>query len=206
MHTETLPKNTKEILEKLSSQKFIKKFYLSGGTALALQIGHRESVDLDFFSNEEFDTRILQVNLEKLGDLKDIQIDTGTLNCFIDGTQLQFLHYPCKLLEEKIAWNGIFLSSTLDIACTKLITVSARGSKKDFIDMHFLLQKYDLKFLLQKLKEKYADADYNTPHILKSLAYFEDANNQPTPKMHVDVKWEEVKNDILTKIKSSNTI
>ena len=192
MDSSTLPENTKEILDKLKGKEFIKKFYLSGGTALALQLGHRESIDLDFFSQDLFDPKSIQIELEKLADLKDLSQDRGTLNCFMEGTQLQFLHYPYKLLEDLIEWEGVYLSSVLDIACTKLITVSARGSKKDFIDLFFLLQKYDLNFLFEKLKEKYESTDYNLQHILKSLVYFEEARSEPMPKMHRLLVWEDV--------------
>ena len=81
-----------------------------------------------------------------------------------------------------------------DIACTKFITIMMRGSKKDFIDAYFILQQITLDELFLKMKEKYKNIDYNQPSILKSLVYFEDAENQPMPKMHKSVKWDEVKN------------
>ena len=74
-----------------------------------------------------------------------------------------------------------------------------RGSKKDFIDLYMIFKKYSLEDLFINLREKYKDIDYNLPHILKSLTYFVDAENQPMPKMHADIKWPKVKNE-LTKI------
>lgn len=204
MHESTLPQNTKATLEKLNNTDFIKKFYLSGGTALSLQLGHRESEDLDFFSQDGFEPSQLQQDLEKIGELEQVAQDKGTLNCFLMGTQLQFLHYPYKLLEDKIEWKGIYLSSVLDIACTKLLTISSRGSKKDFIDVYFLLQQYELKFLFEKVKEKYSDTNYNLQHILKSLVYFKDARSEPMPRMHKDVSWEEVEKLFIKKIREYN--
>ncbi|MBI3384687.1 nucleotidyl transferase AbiEii/AbiGii toxin family protein [Candidatus Gottesmanbacteria bacterium] len=201
MYTNTLPENTQKILEKLKEVSFLKNFYLSGGTALTLQIGHRESMDLDFFSQKEFNPQELQPGLEKIGQLNDLSMAVGTLNCFLEKTQLQFLYYPYNLLEDKINWEGIYLSSVLDIACTKIITISARGSKKDFIDMYFLLKEYNLPFLFQKLKEKYPKTDYNEIHLLKSLVYFRDAETQPSPKIHVEIDWKQVKEEIKQKVK-----
>lgn len=201
MYTHILPKNTKRLLKKLKSTQFIKDFYLSGGTALSLQLGHRESEDLDFFSRKDFNPQKLQQNLEQIGELKQVVLEKATLNCFLLETQLQFLHYPYKLLEDKLKWEGIYLSSVLDIALTKLLTVSIRGGKKDFIDLYFLLQQFDLKLLIEKLQEKYTKVDYNLAHIIKSILYFQDAQNETMPRMHKDIDWEEIKKDLVIKVK-----
>ncbi|HKZ35936.1 MAG TPA: nucleotidyl transferase AbiEii/AbiGii toxin family protein [Patescibacteria group bacterium] len=201
MHPEILPENTKKLLDKLANTDFIGDFYLSGGTALALQIGHRESDDLDWFTAKNFDPQRLQTRLERVGSLTAAQPDSGTLNCFVDEVQLQFLHYPYPLLEPKIDWQGIALSALLDIACTKLITVSSRGSKKDFFDLYFLLDRFELKSLFQKLPQKYPNTDYNLAHILKSLTYFTEAEIQPDPRMHQPLTWAQVKEKIILTVK-----
>lgn len=90
----------------------------------------------------------------------------------------------------------------IDIACTKLLTVASRGNKKDFVDIYFLLRDYDLNFLFSKLKEKYPHADYNIPHILKSLVYFNDADHLPMPRLHRQVSWPQVKKSLVDKIKN----
>lgn len=201
MFTNILLIDTKKILRDLKKTSIVQDFYLSGGTGLALQIGHRESQDLDFFSEKDFDVELLQVELAKIGHLESIQLDKGTLNCFIDNVKIQFLHYPYKLLEKKLEWEGIFVSSMLDIACTKLLTISSRGSKKDFIDLYFLLQTYTLAFLFEKLEEKYTNLNYDKLHILKSLIYFEDAEKQPFPRMHEEISWEIIKKEIEKAVK-----
>ena len=201
MHINTLPDNTEEVLNKIKNLSFIGNFYLTGGTALSLQIGHRESQDLDFFNQNIFEPEAIQRELEKIGKLENVEVAQGTLNCFLDNVKLQFLHYPYKLLEPFISWNGINISSKLDIACTKLITASVRGSRKDFIDIYFLLEDYDLETLLVKLSEKYSGINYNEPHILKSLIYFEDADSQPLPRMHKDIDWSQIKADIISQVK-----
>lgn len=186
-YTKTVPTVTQSVLEKIKIIPDIQNFYLTGGTALSLLIGHRESEDLDFFTKNAFQPTFLQQKLQQVGPLENVQIDEGTLNLFMNTVKLQFLQYPYNLLEEFIQWNGIHLSSLVDIACTKLITVSMRGSKKDFIDLYVILQQMTLEELFPKLEKKYTNVHYNYPHILKSLVYFTDADDQPMPRMHKDI-------------------
>ncbi len=200
-YPEIIPPDTQTVLDAIKHITVKNGFYLSGGTALALQIGHRESEDLDFFNMSSFSPESLQKDLLLLGSLTDVVLAEGTLNLFVGKVKLQFLYYPYRLLQETRDWNGINLSSMLDIACTKLITVGARGSKKDFIDMYFILQKMELKSLLGRVDEEYQGVNYNYPHILKSLVYFEDANNEPMPKMHKIVNWEVVKESLIKEVK-----
>ncbi len=203
MHTETLAPNTKAVFENLShNHAILDNFYLSGGTALALHLGHRESEDLDFFAQYEFNPQLLLNKLEKITTLTDISLDSGTLNCYAEEVKLQFLHYPYDLLETPTTFQNIKLSSVIDIACTKLITISARGSKKDFLDLFFILQEYSLTELFSMLPKKYTQTDYNLLHLLKSLVFFEDAENQPNPKMHKQVSWEVAKKHITNAVKN----
>lgn len=202
MFDKILPENTKKVLLKLKGQDFLKSFYLSGGTGLALQIGHRESEDLDFFSEHKFDSFKLLSDLKENYNIENSQASEGTLNCFLEGTKLQFLHYPYKLLENPIIWEGVNISSKIDIACTKLITISSRGSKKDFIDIYFLLKEYSLLDLITELGKKYNEIDYNLSHILKSLVYFEDARLEPMPRMHSHIEWVDVERTMLKEIEN----
>lgn len=201
-YPQALPQDTAELIDQLKWIKppFLKNFYLSGGTALSLQIGHRESVDLDFFSQKGFDPKKIQLELEKLGKLVNLEFDINTLNGFLAGVKVQFLGYPYRLLKPVIKWEGINLSSVIDIACTKLQTVSIRGNKKDFIDLYFILKNYSLKDLFRNLDKKYNGTDFNEIHILKSLVYFTNADSQPLPRMHKKIEWEEVKKSIIEKV------
>src|SRR5258708_38772933 len=110
-YTETVPQTTQSVLDKIKDISDVQNFYLSGGTALSLLLGHRESEDLDFFIKTSFQPQVLQQKLLEKGILENVQIDEGTLNLFIDKVKLQFLYYPYDLLEEFIPWNGIKLSS-----------------------------------------------------------------------------------------------
>lgn len=201
-YTNTVPQATSLVLDNIKNIPDTQNFYLTGGTALSLLFGHRESEDLDFFTKNSFQPTLLQQKLSRLGTLENVQIDEGTLNLFVNKVKLQFLHYPYSLLEKLIPWNGINLSSMIDIACTKLITISMRGSKKDFIDLYVILQQMKLKELFVKLDEKYRKVQYNYPHILKSLVYFNDADNQPMPRMHKDFSWEDIKDSIVNQVKA----
>jgi len=201
VYTQALPKGTKIVLNKIKVLPDLKNFYLSGGTALSLQLGHRESEDLDFFARYNFNPELLQQKLLSINTLENVEMANGTLNVFLENVKLQFLHYPYTLLEELVPWNDILLSTVIDIACTKLITISMRGSKKDFVDLYVILKQYSLAQLLTKLDEKYSGINYSHPHILKSLVYFKDADNQPMPKMHIPLDWGEVKNAITAEVK-----
>ncbi|MEX1061715.1 MAG: nucleotidyl transferase AbiEii/AbiGii toxin family protein [Patescibacteria group bacterium] len=201
---ETLSDPTAQVLKSFFDLKpdFLASFYLSGGTALALQLGHRESEDLDFFSTKPFSPQEIEQELLKFGSLSETELAQGTLNTFLRGVKLQFLEYPYPLLEPLVPWRTLKLSSLIDLACTKLQTIGMRGSKKDFIDIYFLLKKYSLPDLLAATKRKYRASDYSETHILKSLIYFVDAEEQPDLKMHQNVSWEDLKNTITTAVKA----
>lgn len=201
-YKEILPENTARLLKKLQKLDFLKSFYLSGGTALALQLGHRESEDLDFFCKNKFDPYLILHNLRQIGILENTETELGTVNTFLKNVGLQFLHYPYKLLETTVDYDGIALSSIIDIACTKLLTVSSRGYKKDFIDLFFILKQYSLADLFRKTSEKYQGIQYSQTHILKSLVYFKEADKQPMPKIHIKITWEKVKKTIILEVKN----
>ena len=169
---------------------------------MSLYLGHHESEDLDFFTSNYFDPIKLQPYLLHLGKLSNTELAENTLNTYIDSTKIQFLYYPYPNIEAFIEWNGIKISSMLDIACTKIITISIRGSKKDFVDLYFLLKKFSLSSLLDSVNQKYQGIDYNTAHLLKSLVYFEDAEQQPMPRMHQDISWNQIKTEKSSEIKN----
>jgi hypothetical protein len=203
-HTKTLLATTQNFITKLQQKKpaFLSTFYLSGGTALSLQLGHRISEDLDFFTSGTFKGFEYQHQLEEIGLLDHTELDDTGLNTNIDGVKIQLLHYPYPLLENPFDWDGLRISGKLDIACTKLITISSRGGKKDFIDLFFLLKEYTLQDLFGSLANKYTGIHYNKIHILKSLTYFVDADAQPMPRMLMNLSWDEVKDKIIESVKS----
>lgn len=199
MHKETLSKKTRIVLEKIVP--VTTPFYLAGGTALALLLGHRISVDLDFFSKDAFSVSLLVDQLNVLGDLKIEDQSESTFNGSLDGVKISFFHYPYPLLFSTIEYNGVSLADERDIAAMKIEAISGRGSKKDFVDLFVLLQKYSLKELLLFFHKKYEKFNYNKLHILKSLSYFYDADKDLEPVYIQPILWTEVKKFIKSVVK-----
>ena len=184
----TVEPHTLELLKRLSSKDFLSEARLVGGTALALQYGHRMSVDLDFFGNINGDDIDLKEQLREVGTLSVIK-ESKNINVFlIDGIKIDFINYPYQWIDDAVQENSIVLASPQDIAAMKVNAIEGRGSKKDFIDLYFLLQHYSLRALLDFYAKKYPE--YSIFRALMSLTYFEDAENQLMPKMFVDVVWE----------------
>ena len=198
MHPQTLYPKTKQVLKKLAHLPFLKDFYLAGGTGLALHLGHRKSIDLDVFS-DNFPKR--DVLLQNLAGLKPkvIQEAPGTLDLTIQGVKVSFLEYNYKLLEPTSTFEKVALASVIDIACMKLTAVSSRGSKKDFVDIYFILDKHPLEELLRMCQKKFSKVSYQELHIIKSLTYFDDADNDPDPDFLENISWATVKETITSK-------
>lgn len=193
MHAETINKRTKYVLEKIKTCEFTKDFYLAGGTALAIQLGHRESVDLDFFSRKLFSVSEMEKKMPLIGKYILDKKDERTLDGSLDGVKISFFHYDYSQLFPFLDFDNIKLADERDIACMKIDAVSSRGSKKDFIDLYFLLEKYGLSEIISFFEQKYSDIKFNKLHIFKSLTYFDDAEDEPMPIMIRSVDWEKVK-------------
>lgn len=193
MYKKVINQKTEDLLSKLTKSKIIKDFYLAGGTALALQYGHRKSIDLDWFNQKDFDTTELKRNLERLGKIIIESEEKNTLNLTINNVKLSFFGYPYKLLFPFLKWRGVKLADPRDIACMKLNTISSRGAKKDFIDLYFILKDYSLIELMRLFSRKYQKIKYNQLHILKSLVYFVDADREPEPIMLKEIDWQKIK-------------
>lgn len=162
-------------------KEFGKSFYLAGGTALALQIGHRDSIDFDFFSLDDFSTRVLFKKIEKAivkHSIKKIQEEENTLSVLVDNRiKISFFTYKYKLIEKLINAENVRLASVIDIGCMKLSAIVARAVIKDYVDIYFILQKTPLKRLLNAAERKFPDIDINL--ILKSLVFFNDIEEDP---------------------------
>ncbi|MDP2864070.1 MAG: nucleotidyl transferase AbiEii/AbiGii toxin family protein [bacterium] len=201
MHPESSDKKTKYILEKIGGNSLSKDFYLAGGTALALQLGHRQSIDLDWFSGQDFLNEKIKKNLVLLGNFKLLSEEKDTIHGTLDEIRVSFFHYGYKLLFPLIKFENIDLADERDIAAMKIDAISSRGSKKDFIDLYFLLKKYSLAELIDFFEKKYKNIKYNKLHILKSFSYFDDAENEPMPMMIRDIEWGKIKEVITDKVK-----
>jgi predicted nucleotidyltransferase component of viral defense system len=194
----TIDTTTLELLKKLMCFDEFKKMRLVGGTALALQIGHRKSIDLDFFGSIDFQsiyTAKTFANFNKIVILKS----SKNINIFsIDDIKVDFVDYNYPWLQNEIKTDGIRLAHVEDIAAMKLAAVTGRGSRKDFIDIYFLLHQYDLKEMINFYNKKYYDGSEYM--VLKSLTYFDDAEKDFEIQMIQKISWTNIKNYILNAV------
>ena len=199
LHYKTVNTKTLELLNKIQSVDIFKNLRLVGGTSLALQIGHRESIDLDFFGELNIDKFEILSALNNLGTV-EIKQSTKNINIFnVNGIKVDIVNYPYPWLEKTHLEDNIKLAGKSDIAAMKLSAITGRGSKKDFIDLYFLLQEYTLMEMIKFYEQKYHDG--STFLVLRSLAYFDDADQEPIPKMLKIVDWHKVKGVITEKLK-----
>src|SRR3989344_1269988 len=194
MFTKTLLPDTLRAIQLISGFPEIKKAYLAGGTALALQIGHRISVDLDFFTQEEFNETELSIKLATLPEFVQDGTAKWTVWGKIGKTKFSIFYYKYPLLDEVVPFEGIQLASLADIAAMKIHAIEDRGTKRDFVDSYFLAKKYTFEEMLGFYQKKYGVLEDHLYTILRSLDYFEDAEQESDmPKMLTEVNWEKVK-------------
>src|SRR5690606_15493434 len=147
----------------------------------------RLSVDLDFFGDCDLEELEITNILNRFDRVRIIKKSENILIYTVGSIKVDFVNYHYKWLSEPIVEDGIKLASMQDIGAMKLNAIAGRGSKKDFIDLHFLLERFSLRELIDFYKEKYPDGSEFL--VLKSLNYFEDAELQEMPKMLIPVGW-----------------
>ena len=181
------------LIDKISHvPELYNNFYLAGGTALTLQLGHRKSFDIDLFSKKDFNVeKYSQVILSLDG--KILREEKGTIDAVIDDVKLSLLFYPYKLLEKYHMIGHIRVADIKDIACMKVVAISQRADKKDFYDIYEVLKNMSPSELKELFLKKYGEKKINCYHILKSFFYFEDAEDSPDPISLNQTKWDEVK-------------
>lgn len=200
MYKETLYSKTEQVLEHIENNPIFKDFYLAGGTALALQLGHRKSIDLDWFTGEfPKHEQIKQAFAENAPII--IHESHGTIDMVIKDVKISFLEYKYPLLKPLVEFESIKMASILDIACMKISAVSSRGSKKDFVDLYFVMQTTPLSEIIEAFNQKFSQVSYQENHLLKSLVYFEDAEEDPDPDFLVDISWNEIKKAIENEVR-----
>jgi hypothetical protein len=179
---------------------YLSMFNLAGGTALALQIGHRKSIDLDLFTREEFDGAALLKNLEN--DFQEIEVLTltkGTLLTSIQQVKVDFLRFNYPVIRPLRIEKALRLLSPEDIAPMKFDAIAGRGKKKDFYDLYFLLDKMSLPEMFDLHREKFNLSTIF--HIVKSLTYFEDAEeDDDSVLVGKEITWDQVKKRIVQSV------
>ena len=200
LQSATVHPATLAILKRIMLMPILKSFNLVGGTALSLQIGHRVSVDLDLFSNNDFDNAAIIQALEPQGNLIVLVDNPPFLQMRLDDVKIDMLKYPYAFVQEYKEIEGVRLVSIETIATMKLLAIARRGAKKDFFDIYFLLERYSLAQLLAQFEETLPNID--TFHIVKSMTYFGDADEEVNPKMLIKVSWQTVKKTIEKKVEA----
>ncbi len=200
LQTRTVEPGTLGLLKELMAVPEIAPFYLVEGTALALQIGHRFSVDLDLFTLKPFDTSKLHETLNGIFDVSIESESSNMLITFINDVKVDFVKMSYPLLYASIEVDAIRMLEIRDIAPMKLKAVTQRGSKKDFFDIYFLLNNLSLEEMLGIFQEKFKQQ--TVFHVLKSLTYFEDAEKYADPVVFDNsVTWEIVKSTVRSAVK-----
>ncbi|MBR5037872.1 MAG: nucleotidyl transferase AbiEii/AbiGii toxin family protein [Prevotella sp.] len=196
---QTVEPHTLELLKQLMAESSLLDTRLVGGTSLALQYGHRSSVDLDFFGKLDDDMFVLRDCLKSMGQLLVIK-ETRNIRVYdLDGVKIDFVDYSrYPWLTDAVIEDGMRLASPQDIAAMKINAIEGRGTRKDFVDIYFLMQHYSLEGVLSFYQEKYPENSLF--RALMSLSYFEDAEKQVMPKMFSPVSWDEMKAYIIKEV------
>ncbi len=197
MHEKVLLKGSLELLENLETAdpSFFEGWVLAGDTGLALQLGHRISEDFDFFRLDAFERQALHAVFKGVGPpYETLQDGEKTLTVLVGGVKFSFFQIADPFLFKAMPYRSLAVADARDIALMKLIAISGRGSRKDFVDLYTLLRSGPiLQDYFDLLPKKYGAGRASTMHILKSLTSFDDAEQEPMPTMLEPFDWEECK-------------
>lgn len=198
LYLETVESSTLELLKKLQRLPVFEQTRLVGGTALALQLGHRKSIDLDFFGTIDCEAEYLRESIAGIASLTILKESPHIHIYIVDGIKVDIVNYKYPWLDDVVLEQGLRLASVSDIAAMKITAIIGRGTKKDFIDIAFLLHHFSLEEILHFYAAKYNDSSVFMA--MKNLAYFDDAEADPMPDMFVNQSWQQLKAYILSKI------
>ncbi|KKU82535.1 MAG: hypothetical protein UY09_C0012G0039 [Parcubacteria group bacterium GW2011_GWA2_47_8] len=205
MHLEAIKSDSRSLFEKLSR---FEGFYLAGGTALALQIGHRISIDFDLFSSKPLLTDLL-ATAEKVfsQSIAPSVNNESELTFIVAGTKVTFLYYPFPILLELVQTEFLPLLSVPEIAATKAYTVGRRASLKDYVDLYFIMNEghSDLKQIIDLAIQKYSSA-FDAKLFLEQLVYLKDVATEPIEFIKSAVISQDIELYFQTKIRESGLI
>jgi len=194
LYYQTIDSTTLELLKRLQASPLFSNMRLVGGTSLALQIGHRKSIDIDLFGQLNVDYEILIEELRSIGEVRPLN-NSRNIHCFlINHIKVDIVNYNYPWIENPLVIDDLILAQFEDIVAMKLNAILGRGSKKDFIDLFFLLKEFTLKESINFYNQKYNDGSEFL--VLKSLVYFDDANQEEMPFMFDPISWVEIKDNI----------
>ncbi len=191
LYYHTVEQNTLGVLKSLFKLPELNETRLVGGTALALLFGHRTSIDIDLFGTVNFQELINNDAFRKVGSYSINKNSKSILSAHINQVKVDLVNYNYPWLENYMETEGLRLAGIKDIGAMKIAAITGRGTKKDFIDLHFLLQEFSIDELMSFYRQKYADGSEFL--VLKSLVYFADAENQEPPTMFSKISWTKIK-------------
>ncbi len=195
-HWESITPAMRTLLAWVGEQNFSRPFYLAGGTALALQLGHRKSVDIDFFSEtdevHEHTRRVISAACAARGGLT-LESADGNFVAAIDDVRVGFFSYGYPLLQPLVQLEQVNLAALLDIGLMKLDALMGRGSRKDFYDLYSLAEKIPLDELLEAGGRKFPGTRDFPLMALESFVLFENADRDVQPELFTDVPWPQVR-------------
>lgn len=193
MFENVLLPETQALLKKLKASNLPKGTYLAGGTAAALHLGHRRSVDLDFFAPLHFKESQWEQELEESLGFQPLQRDWQTIIGTIGNVKFSLLGYKYKILDKPTKLYDILAASLPDIAAMKLDTLTRRGTKRDLIDIYFFAQKFSLRELFVFYGKKYGRLKEKQLLLEKALIFFDEADQDEMPDMLIDTHWPKIK-------------
>lgn len=198
---QTVKPDTLELLKAISALPEVQDTRLVGGTSLALQYGHRQSVDLDFFGCLPEDKDVLIDAVKRVGGVTVLNRSKSILQMVMNQVKVDFVDYSrYSWIGEPINGDGFVLASDKDIAAMKVNAIIGRGTRKDFIDLYALLQHYSLPEIMDFYRQKYPE--FSEYRALLSMTYFEDAEMQDMPLMFIDTPWEMMKKTIIKAVEA----
>lgn len=196
LHTDCLPPEMQTIFERLSDLIVKTDAVLAGGTAAAFHLGHRLSYDIDLFTSKEFKTEDIVTAIKSsqlpLGILSE---GVGTFVATLGNTKFSLFTYPYPFLEKTTPLWGGRIAGLIDIAAMKIIAVCQRGTKRDFVDLYFILQDMPFRKIADHMIKRYGKERINPTVIGKSLVYFVDAESDPEPQYNAghEKEWSSIK-------------
>lgn len=194
MFEKILIKGTKEHLALLSRSATLRDAYLAGGTACALQLGHRVSIDFDFFTSREFEPKSVAAEIAELAAFEVEETTEGTILGKFLGTKFSLFKYQYPLVYPPHEYQSIKIADIRDIAAMKLDAIASRGTKRDFIDLYFIcIAGNALSDLMEVYDKKYKMLASNLMHIKKSLVFFDDAETDAMPQLLQKISWQVIK-------------
>jgi len=201
LHKQTLSPESISLLLNINSHKDFKDFYLVGGTSLSLQIGHRESIDLDFFSQVEFPSN--KIELLKT-PYQAIGIHNNSIEVIMNNTKVFFFYFAFPRFKDIKTIEGIRFADPIDIGLMKLLTLQGRTTRKDIIDLYYIDKEIiPIKDLIDIFQYHYPKEKFNSIDAIKSLLSNESLEMQPMPKMLKDFDWETSKEIVVEKLMKS---